>query len=270
MLAGSRIAIVVPARDEQDLIAQALGSIPAFVDEVVLVDDGSRDATVERARALGDPRLRVISHARSRGVGAAVATGSAHAFDAGADVVVVMAGDAQMDPDDLPALLAPVLDGVADYAKGNRLLHPGARRLMPLPRFLGNHVFSALTRMALGQRDVGDSQCGYTAMHRRVGVRVAWSRLWPGYGYPNDLLAQLRSLGARVTEVVVRPVYAAETSGVRLRHVLVTVPYVLARAYVSRLRTTRRSPIGHVPIAPQPDRVQPLHDAEDILAQPAE
>ena len=262
---------VVPARDEQGLIAQAIGSIPPFVDEVLLVDDGSRDATVECARALGDSRLRVLSHPQPRGVGAAVATGCRDAFDTGADVVVVMAGDAQMDPDDLPALLSPVLDGRADYAKGNRLLHPGASKLMPVRRFVGNHLFSALTRVALGVHDVGDSQCGYTAMHRRVGVRMPWSRLWPGYGYPNDLLAHMTALGARVTEVVVRPVYAAERSGVRVRHVLVTVPFVLARAFVSRLRA---------PYAPTPEprpaagrrRVpaRTLVDAPDVAPQPAE
>lgn len=273
MLRGCRIATVVPARNEERLVGDAIASVPAFVDDVVLVDDGSTDATVERALALGDVRVRVLAHPRSRGVGAAIATGCADAFARGADVVVVMAGDAQMDPADLPALLGPVLEGRADYVKGNRLRHPGARKLMPVQRYVGNHVFSALTRVALGLDGLGDSQCGYTAMHRGVGTRIDWSRLWPGYGYPNDLLAHLVSLGARVAEVVVRPVYAGERSGVRVRHALVTVPFVLARAFATRVRTTSRLAPPDAPVvaararAAESRRIDPV----DVVAMsPAE
>lgn len=235
MLAGSLIAVVVPARDEAGLVAQTLHAVPEFVDVVYLVDDGSRDATVRIAERVGDRRLHVLRHSRSRGVGAAIATGSSRAFAAGADVVVVMAGDGQMDPADLPALLRPILDGTADYAKGNRLRHPGVRALMPRARYLGNHVLSALTRLAVGVESVGDSQCGYTALHRRVGARVPWDRVWPGYGYPNDLLSHLVELGARVEDVVVRPVYAGERSRLRARHALFTVPFVITRALARRM-----------------------------------
>src|SRR5699024_1439104 len=96
-------------------------------------------------------------------------------------------------------------------------------------RFAGNHLLSALTRVATGL-DIEDSQCGYTALTREGAARLSLDRLWPRYGYPNDLLAAAARAGLRVRDVPVRPVYADETSGVRLRHALFVVPYVLARA----------------------------------------
>jgi len=152
-----------------------------------------------------------------------------------------MAGDAQMHPDDLPALLSPVVEGEVDYAKGNRLAHPDAYARMPLTRFIGNQILSLLTRVATGV-PVHDSQCGYTALHRRVAERIAWHELWSGYGYPNDLLGQLQCLGARVRDVVVRPVYADEQSGIRLHHALFVIPYVLARVLLRRARVALTLP----------------------------
>ncbi|MET0386990.1 MAG: glycosyltransferase family 2 protein [Polyangiales bacterium] len=200
-----------------------------------VVDHGSGDDTARCAAAVGDPRLSVIRHARNAGVGTALRTGYRHALAEGADVVAVMAGDGQMHPDDLPALLAPVVAGTADYAKGNRLAHPEVWRRMPLARLLGNLVLSRLTRLATGL-PIHDSQCGYTALHRRIAERLPWHELWNGYGYPNDLLGMLQRYEARVCDVVVRPVYADEESGIRLRHALVVIPYVLMRVLLRRLR----------------------------------
>jgi dolichol-phosphate mannosyltransferase len=235
MFDGARVAVVVPAYDEARLIARTLARVPGFVDLVVVVDDGSRDDTAARARNTGDPRVVVVTHTVNRGVGAAIASGYDAAFRAGADVAVVMAGDAQMDPADLPALLAPVLRGEADYAKGDRLSHPQVRTAMPRARFVGNHVLSALTRLATGLT-VRDAQCGYTALSRAAAERLEIAALWPRYGYPNDLLGHAAAARLRVRDVTVRPIYADETSGIRLRHALFVVPFVLARVVVRRVR----------------------------------
>ncbi len=230
-----RIAVIVPAYNEERLIATTLRSVPAFVDLVVVVDDGSRDATSESAAQVADPRVRLLCHSKNLGVGAALRSGYLHAFAEGADVAVVMAGDAQMDPRDLNALLSPILSGDADYVKGDRLSHPEVVAQMPFMRFVGNHVLSFGTRLSTGLA-VRDSQCGYTALHRRVGARVPWDALWTGYGYPNDLLGWLASRNARVRDVVVRPVYATEQSGIRFWHALFVIPYVLTRVLVRRAR----------------------------------
>jgi glycosyltransferase involved in cell wall biosynthesis len=234
MHAGKRVAVVVPAFREARLIGRTISAIPQFVDIILVVDDASDDETVVVAQSMDDPRVRIVQHPENRGVGAAIVSGYAEAFALGMDVAVVMAGDAQMDPLDLPALLAPVTHGEADYAKGNRLAFPGVRERMPFARYLGNHVLSLLTRMITGLA-VTDSQCGYTALTREAAERLPLERLWPRYGYPNDLLGEIAMAGLRSVDVVVRPIYADEVSGIGLRHALFVVPYVLMRVAMRRM-----------------------------------
>ena len=229
-----RISVVVPAYNEARLIARTLASIPAYVDHVVVVDDASHDDTVHRARAVSDPRVQVLRHAENRGVGAAIVTGYKAAFARGADVCAVMAGDGQMDPADLSRLLLPVLRGEAAYAKGDRLSFPDARRAMPITRWLGNLVLARLTALAAGV-PVRDSQCGYTVLSRDAAHQLPLHKLWSRYGYPNDLLGMLSERNLPVSEVVVRPVYADEESGIRLWHALFVVPFVLLRVFARRL-----------------------------------
>lgn len=242
MLRGTKIAVVVPAYNEALLIERTLKSIPAFVDQVVVVDDGSWDDTASVARHFAYRSVIVERHDDNQGVGAAIATGYGRAFRNGADVVAVMAGDAQMDPSDLHALLTPLLDGRADYVKGDRLSHPSALRAMPLTRWIGNHALSLLTRWVTGL-SIRDSQCGYTALSRQAAERLRLDRMWHGYGYPNDLLGCLAAQDARVLDVVVRPVYADERSGIGLRHAVFVVPFVLARVLYRRLSTIRALPL---------------------------
>lgn len=234
MLRRAQIAVVVPAYNEAPHIARTLRTMPAFVDRILVVDDASTDGTSAAAREVGDPRVQLVRHARNRGVGAAIKSGYLHAFLGGADAVAVMAGDGQMHPDDLPALLAPVLRGEVDYTKGDRLSHPQARARMPFLRYLGNHLLSALTRVVTGAR-VSDSQCGYTALSQRALSRVPLAALWDGYGYPNDLLGHLSLARVPLQDVVVRPVYGAEKSGIGLRHALLVIPFVLSRVLLRRL-----------------------------------
>jgi glycosyltransferase involved in cell wall biosynthesis len=252
VLDDAQIAIVVPAYNEARHIQRTLHGVPAFVDRIVVIDDGSGDGTAELAAQSGDARVLLLRHARNRGVGAALKTGYRAAFDAGADVVAVMAGDGQMDPADLRALLAPVLRGEADYAKGDRLSHPLARAQMPFARYLGNHLLSALTRLSTGL-PIRDSQCGYTALHRRALDRLPLAELWEGYGYPNDLLGALRVSGSRVRDVVVRPIYGSEISGIGLRHALFVIPFVLARVILRRLEAA----LTRVPSLPAASSAEP-------------
>ncbi len=234
---GHCIAVVVPARDEARHIGRVIATMPPFVDRIVVVDDGSRDGTasVARAAARAIP-VEVLRHAESRGVGAAIVHGYRHAVARGADIAVVMAGDAQMDPADLPALIAPLVAGEADYVKGNRLRHRDAWRVMPPSRLVGTLLLGRLTARAIGVR-LGDSQCGYTAIAaaavRRLDADGALDRVYPRYGYPNDLLALLARRGQRIAEVTVRPVYRDETSGLRVWH-LPTIARLIARAALAR------------------------------------
>jgi hypothetical protein len=188
-------------------------------------------------------------------VGAAIATGYAAAMQAGAEVTAVMAGDSQMDPADLVSLISPVVFGAADYTKGNRFAWPGVYRVMPLSRLLGNVALSFLTRLASGYRNIFDSQCGYTAANRRALDLILSGEVFPRYGYPNDLLARLGALGARVVDVPVRPVYGPDwRSGIRIASVVVPLMRLVLRGMASRvLRAVQRRILGTRPLPlPEP------------------
>lgn len=236
MLSNVRIVVVVPARDEAPRIQRVLRSMPPCVDHLVVVDDASSDGTAPLARAVCDERVEVLSHASNRGVGAAIVTGYKRALDlvdAPRDAIVVMAGDGQMDPVDLPSVVGPVASGKADYVKGNRFAWPGVERTMPFARRTGGAAFSWLTSLAIG-RPITDSQCGYTALARAACARLDLDALWPRYGYPNDLLGQIASCGLTIAEVPVRPIYGGIPSKLRPYHVG-AIAWIVARAWVRRL-----------------------------------
>lgn len=266
---GARVAVVVPAYNEERLIARTLRTIPGFVDHIVVVDDASTDATGREIASVRDPRVEHVRHATNRGVGAAIVTGYRRAFAAGAHIAAVMAGDGQMDPSDLDALLAPVLRGEAEYAKGDRLSHHEALARMPLARWIGNHGLSAMTRIATGL-PVRDSQCGYTALARTAFLRLdqlsRMDALWPGYGYPNDLLSRMAVSGMRVSDVVVRPVYGEEESGIRPRHLFTAFPRVLAASFVRRIRAVRSD--ERAPRMPMDGDVPTRREAPELSAAP--
>ncbi len=226
------IAVVIPAYCEERLIAATIAGIPEQVSQIIVVDDASPDGTVARARSTNEPRLTVIEHTENRGVGAAIYSGYQCAISLGADVLVVMAGDNQMDGADLPLLVQPVLSGTHDYVKGNRLIHPEHRN-MPRLRRWGTQFLARLTSWA-AQTPIQDSQCGYTALSRKAALKLDWSALWPRYGYPNDLLIALSFLGQRIFEVPVRPIYASENSGLRPWHMLSIASIIVRRAFKER------------------------------------
>lgn len=236
MLLDQRLAVVVPAYNTGERVALVVATLPPEVDLVVVVDDASDDHTPEVLSRLRDPRVEVVRHGQNKGVGGALVTGYLRALDRGADLVAVMAGDAQMDPADLVPLCTPVARGEADYAKGDRLHHPSCARVMPPLRLAGNLALSAMTRAATGLWHVTDSQCGYTVISRRALLALDIANMWTRYGYPNHLLGALALQGLRVADVVVRPVYAGERSGVRWRDALVTIPRILGAVAVTRLR----------------------------------
>ena len=237
MLNGKRLAVVVPAHDEEALIGETLATIPEFVDRIYVVDDRSRDATAARARAAADPRIEVIVHEENRGVGAAIVTGYRCALADGVDVACVLAADGQMDPGDLETIAGAVARGEVDYAKANRLFTGQAWQLMPRHRYLGNAVLSMLTKIASGYWHVADSQSGYTAISRELLERLDLERIYPRYGFPNDMLVHLNVWNARVRDIPSRPIYGqGERSEIRLWRVVPTIAWLLFKGFFWRLR----------------------------------
>jgi glycosyltransferase involved in cell wall biosynthesis len=233
------IGVVVPAHNEEMLIAQVIETMPNFVDKIIVVDDCSKDNTpgvVEKYRAQSNDRLELIRHETNQGVGGAIATGYKWCRDHEIDVAVVMAGDAQMDPADLPALLEPVASGAADYAKGNRLFTGDAWNIIPRVRYLGNSFMSLLTKIASGYWHVADSQCGYTAISLKALKLIAWDKMYKQYGQPNDLLVRLNIHNLQVRDVPVRPIYnIGEKSGVKPLRMIPGLSWFLFKLFVYRM-----------------------------------
>ena len=221
------VVVVMPARNEEILISESIATIPAHVDWIVVVDDGSTDNTRQLSERALDGRGEVIS-TRGLGVGGAIEIGSKKALTRyGRNcIVVVMAGDGQMDPDDLPTVTQPILEGKADHVKGNRWLHSDGAKGMPLIRRVGTWWLSRLTSLASGVR-IRDSQCGYTATSGSMLTDWDWSRTWQGYGYPNWWLMEAGRRGFRIEEVPVKSIYADETSGIRIAKFLGNVSWML-------------------------------------------
>lgn len=242
MFQEHRVSVVIPAHNEELLIERVVTGIPSFVDHIIVVDDTSTDGTAEKLRELRarmGERLVVVRHEKNQGVGAAIVTGYETALGIAAErhLVAVMAGDAQMDPEDLPRLLAPCARGEVDYAKGNRLISGEAWRLIPRTRYLGNAVLSLLTKIASGYWHVADSQTGYTVVTAEALSVLHLRQLYPRYGFPNHMLVELNNYDFRVRDVPIRPVYnVGEVSGIRLHKVIPTISWLLFRCYFWRMK----------------------------------
>ncbi|MBI5937538.1 MAG: glycosyltransferase family 2 protein [Betaproteobacteria bacterium] len=181
-------------------------------------------------------RLVVIDHLANGGVGAAIASGYKYARDCAIDCTAVMAGDGQMDPAELESICLPVVDGRADYSKGNRLKHRSAKHVIPRVRFYGNSILSILTKLASGYWRVSDTQTGYTAISLEALENIDLHKIYKSYGMPNDLLVKLNIASFAVTEVPIKPVYqVGEQSKMKIWKVVATVSVLLLKLFFERL-----------------------------------
>lgn len=239
MYRGYKTVVVVPAYNEETQINKVVETMPQFIDKIIIVNDCSKDKTAEVVESLQKQftNIVLINHKVNQGVGGAIATGYKWARDNNIDIAVVMAGDAQMDPADLPAILDPIVDGEADYTKGNRLVTGEAFKKIPKVRFFGNAALSLFTKIASGYWHVADSQTGYAAINAAALKAINWDAMYKRYGQPNDLLVKLNVAGMRVVDVPIEPVYnVGEKSGIKIRKVIFTIGSLLVRLFFWRLK----------------------------------
>ena len=232
------VAVVVPAYNEEKLIAKTMTSIPDLVDRIIVVNDASTDRTgkIVEEVAERDSRICHIEHNLNKGVGGAIVTGYKRARDLEVDITVVMAGDAQMDPKDFINIIEPVAAGNADYTKGNRLFYGDAWNMIPHHRYLGNSFLSLMTKIASGYWHIADSQSGYTAISLLVLRRIKLDEIYKRYGMPNDLLIKLNQYDFRVSDVNIRPLYnVGEKSGIKLIEVIPKITWLLFKGFWQRL-----------------------------------
>lgn len=234
MYKGLRVAVVVPAHNEQKHIARVITTMPDLVDHVFVIDDESPDATSQAALAAADARTEVIRHEKNLGVGGAIVTGHRRALEVGADISVVMAGDGQMDPDYLPQLLDPIADDGYDFAKANRFYSTSSFAGMPGYRVFGNIVLTFLTKLSSGYWNLVDPQNGYTAVRTRALKKVPLDRLAQRYDFENDLLIWLNIANARAIDVSIPAVYGEEQSGISLTRVVPRLLWTLNAGFWRR------------------------------------
>jgi len=239
MYKGKSLCAVVPAHNEGTQIKRVIETMPDYLDRIVVVDDRSQDDTVSvvKNNFKNDPKVILIEHKKNQGVGGAIASGYMWAKDNEIDMAVVMAGDGQMDPKNLPDLLDPVAENRTDYTKGNRLFTGEAYRKIPKIRYFGNAFLSLLTKIASGYWHVADSQSGYTVVNKSVLHTIDWHQMYRRYGQPNDLLVRLNIYNFRVMDVPVDPVYhIGEKSGIRIRKVAFTISWLLVKMFLWRMK----------------------------------
>jgi dolichol-phosphate mannosyltransferase len=230
------IAVVIPCYRTRRQILDVLSRIDAEVARIYVVDDGCPEATGDFVeQSLVDERVRVLRHERNRGVGAAVVTGYRAALADGAQIVVKIDGDGQMDPAQMRRLVAPIAAGAADYAKGNRFYDFALLHAMPRVRLLGNALLSLVNKISSGYWNVMDPTNGYTAIHRVALEALPLDKLDSGYFFESDMLFRLYTVRAVVRDVPLRARYADESSNLRIGRVLRDFPGKYAAATLKRI-----------------------------------
>ena len=237
MYRNHSVGIVVPSYNEERRVGLVIAGIPSYVDRVYVIDDASTDRTaaVVQDWQPRDSRVMLIGHDVNRGVGAAIATGYACALADGADIAAVFAGDNQMDPVELPRLLDPIIDGQADYTKGDRTSDRSNLKGMSYWRRFGNWLLRWLTRIAVGNMTLNDPQNGYTAASRALLAELPLDTLYPRYGYCNQLLLWVGMHHRKTLEVPMPARYQGEKSKIRYSTYIPKVSWLLLQLYVTRV-----------------------------------
>ena len=222
---GWHVGVVIPAKDEELFIGAVLDTIPNFVDSVVVIDDGSSDDTSKVAKTYQDKSYNLtVIRLEGKGVGGAIDAGHIEMLRNCPEpfVSVVMAGDGQMDPNDVTEVITPIIEQRCDYVKGNRFIHVDGVGNMPKVRRFASQILAFLTTLAAGIA-VSDPQCGYTATSHKVLKEWNWAKSWDKYGYPNYWLIELSRLSFSVVEVPVKSIYGSEKSNLKMLRFLFSV-----------------------------------------------
>jgi glycosyltransferase involved in cell wall biosynthesis len=235
MYKGHKIITVVPAYNEAGHIGNVIQTMPELVDQVIVVDDCSEDYTLGSAIATGDPRLVSLKTPQNQGVGGAMVLGYRHALELGADIIVKMDADEQMDPEYLPHLLDVLIEERYDYAKGNRFLAGQSLASMPKHRIFGNVVLTFLTKLASGYWHIFDPQNGYTAIKADALRLLDLNRIHKRFFFENDMLVNLNYFRQRVKDVAIPARYGDERSHLNVVGISFTFPFLLLGRFFRRV-----------------------------------
>jgi len=243
MYRNKRISLVIPAYNEERLIKPTLENVPENFDKIYVVDDCSPDdqnKVIEQC-AGKDKRIQLLKHERNKGPGAAIITGYLKSSEENYDIAVVAGGDFQMPLDEVDKFLDPLIDGEADYSKGNRFLLStldDTLKDMPKSRLIGNWIITALTKVASGYYKIMDVVDGYTAITKEAIDAIDWSKAWQKYGYPMDFLIRLNAYGLRVMDLPRTAIYlkGERQSQIKGFSYALKVSPMLVKGFLWRLR----------------------------------
>jgi glycosyltransferase involved in cell wall biosynthesis len=241
MYNGKKIGVVIPCyNEERQVVDKVLKIMPGFVDKMIVVDDKSTDNTVdvvkEFMRKDKKKRVELICHEKNQGVGGAISSGYIWCRENNIDAAAVMAGDGQMDPEDLSNLLDPIVEDKTDYAKGNRLVTGDAWNTIPKVRYFGNSALTLMTKIASGYWHVTDSQTGYTVLNRRALHLLPLENIYRNYGMPNDFLTTLNIYDMRVMDIPINPLYRiGETSKMVIHKKIIPLFLLMIRLFLKRM-----------------------------------
>jgi glycosyltransferase involved in cell wall biosynthesis len=230
---NQKVAVSIPAYNEEKLIVKTIESLPDFIDLAVVIDDCSADRTSEMVRTLNDPRVILERNDQNQGVGFSVIRGFKRALQEGAEILCIMPGDAQCDPVHLPKMIEAVQDGECEYAKANRFLQ-GIEE-MPAFRRFGNTLLTILTKFATGYYSIFDTQNSFSAIRAETLRRLDLDRISPRYEFENSYLLHLSFIGARVKDVPIPPIYGEERSTIKMLPFMTRTSLTLFLGFFARI-----------------------------------
>lgn len=216
-----QIAVVIPSYKVKRHVLDVIAQIGQEVSRIYVVDDHCPEGSGQFVLTENtDPRVEVLFHEQNRGVGGAVMTGYQAAIAASMDIIVKIDGDGQMNPALLPQFVAPLINGDADYAKGNRFFHLDEIHQMPKVRLIGNAVLSFMSKISTGYWSMFDPTNGYTAIQARVASHLPFNKISQRYFFETDMLFRLNTLRAVVIDVPMDALYGDEQSSLKIKKVL--------------------------------------------------
>jgi glycosyltransferase involved in cell wall biosynthesis len=235
MYKDKKIAALVPAYNEEKLIKKTIQSMPDFVDLIIVVNDCSQDNTAVEIRSAKEKRVMLIEHHKNTGLGGAIKSAVREAKKQEVEIGVVMAGDNQMDPHYLPALLDPICEEDYDMTKANRFYSSDGYNNMPKYRVFGSIVLAFMTRVTSGYWNIMDPQNGYVAYGPKVLERLNFEKITNGYALENDILINLNILGLRIKEIPVKAVYGEEVSHMKMWKIIPQFTWFLFLGFFRRI-----------------------------------
>ncbi|PCH94878.1 MAG: ribonuclease BN [Bacteroidetes bacterium] len=239
MISEKVIAVVIPCYNEESQIHGVIGSLPDYVDHIVIIDDKSTDNSVELLENLSEANSKIIliKHEVNKGNGAARISGLKKCLDLEPDIICLLDGDGQMDIKSLRGLIDPVLAGKSDIMKGNRFFSGEAWKQMPRIRYFGNAILSLMTKIVSGYWHIADFQSGYIVVNRKAIELIPLDHLYRDYGFPNDLLIHANVYGLRVSDHPVKPIYnVGEKSGINLLSLIPKLSWLLFSRFFWRMK----------------------------------